>query len=118
MLNERKWLLRSNQTVLEVGTAFLDYAFVTHIPSGPEQAPNPTYFRKRNVETPYRSLRGQQAARPAHGGAGTGSGKKRMPGCNGRDTGCNITRRESGQTSSWSLLTREFAESSIWKESK
>ena len=26
--------------------------------------------------------------------------KKQMPGCNGRDTGCNITRPESGQTSS------------------
>jgi hypothetical protein len=57
MLNERKWLLRSNQTVLEVGTASFDYAFVTRIPPGPEQAPNPTYFHKRNVETPYRSLR-------------------------------------------------------------
>jgi hypothetical protein len=41
-----------------------------------------------------------------------------MPGCNGRDTGCNITRRESGQTSSWSLLTREFLEPSLRKESK
>jgi hypothetical protein len=57
MLNERKWLLRSNQTALEVGTASFDYAFVTRIPPGPEQAPNPTYFHKRNVETPYRSLR-------------------------------------------------------------
>lgn len=96
-LSPRKWLLRSNQTVLEVGTAFLDCAFVTHIPSGPEQAPNPTYFRKRNVETPYRSLRGQQAVRPAHGGAGTGSGKKRMPGCNGRDTGATSPDAKAGR---------------------
>src|ERR1700722_11389512 len=93
-------------------------AFVTHRSPGQEQAPNPTHFCKWNVETPYRSLWGQQTARPAHGGAGTGTRKKRMPGCNGRDTGCNITRRESGQTSSWSLLTREFAEPSIREESK
>jgi hypothetical protein len=87
-----------------------DYAFVTHIPPGPEQAPNPTYFHKRNVETPYRSLRGQQAARSACGDAGTGLRKKRMPPCNGSDRGCNITLRESGQTSLWSLFTREFVE--------
>ena len=31
-----------------------------------------------------------------------------MPVCNGRDTGCDITRRESGQTSAWSFVTREF----------
>ena len=30
---------------------------------------------------------------------GYGGGKKRTPSCNGMDTGCNITRRESGQTS-------------------
>ena len=80
-----------------VGTAFFDFAFVTHIPPGPEQAPNAAYFHKRNVETPCRSLHGQQAARSAYGGPGTGTGRKRMPGCNGRDTGCNITRRESGR---------------------
>ena len=31
-----------------------------------------------------------------------------MPDCNGRDTGCNIARRESEQTSSWSSVTREL----------
>jgi hypothetical protein len=41
-----------------------------------------------------------------------------MPGCNGWDTGCDITRRESGQTSSWSLITREFLGPSLRKESK
>src|SRR5262245_65841804 len=29
-----------------------------------------------------------------------------MPGCNGRDTGCDITRRESGPTSPWSFFPR------------
>ena len=89
--DKRKWLLRLNQTVLEVGTASLDCAFVTHKPPGREQAPNPTYFCKRNVETPYRSLRGQQAARSAYGDAGVGYWKKRMLRCNGADTGFNVT---------------------------
>lgn len=83
---------------------------VTHRPLGQEQAPNPAYFFKRNVETPYRSPRGQSTARLAYGGAGTGSRKKRMPPCNGSDRGCNITPRESEQTSSWSLFTRECVE--------
>ena len=116
--NKRKWLLRLNQTVMEVGTASLNCAFVTQTPPGPEQAPNPTYFGKWNVATPYRSLRGQQAARFADGGAGIGTRKKRTPSCNGTDRGCNITLRESGQTSSWSLFTREFVEPSLREESK
>jgi hypothetical protein len=33
-----------------------------------------------------------------------------MPLRNAGDTGCNITRRESGQTSGGSFLTREFEE--------
>src|ERR1017187_10442565 len=77
--------------VKEVGTAFLDYALVTHASPGPEQAPNPTYFCKWNVETPYRSLLGQQTPRSAHGGAGTGLRTKRMPPINRADRSCNIT---------------------------
>ena len=30
-----------------------------------------------------------------------------MPGCNGRDMGWNIARRESGQTSARSFMARE-----------
>ena len=41
--DKRKWLLRLNQNGKEVGTASLNYAFVTHTPPGREQAPNPTY---------------------------------------------------------------------------
>lgn len=54
--DKRKWLLRLNQNGMEVGTASLKYAFVTHTPPGPEQTPNPMYLCKWNVETPYRSL--------------------------------------------------------------
>ena len=45
--------LRLSQTATEVGGASSIYALVTHIPSGPKQAPNPTYFCKWNVATPY-----------------------------------------------------------------
>ena len=116
--DKRKWLLRLNQTVLEVGTASLKCAFVTHTPPGPEQAPNPTYLCKWNVATPYRSLRGQQAARSAYGGAGIRYRKKRMPRCNGADTGFNVTRRESGPTSDWWYVARKLVELLVWGECK
>ena len=41
---------------------------------------------------------------------GYGGGKKRRPSCNGTDTGCNITRRESEQTSLRCLGTRTMEE--------
>ena len=41
---------------------------------------------------------------------GYGGGKKRMPPCHGADTGCNMTRRESGQTSLRCLGTRTTEE--------
>jgi hypothetical protein len=42
---------------------------------------------------------GKPIASDAHGGAGVGSWKKRMPCCNGADTGSEFARRESEQTS-------------------
>ena len=111
-------LLRLSQTATEVGAASLIYALVIHIPSGQKRAPNPIYFCKWSVENRYRSLRGQQTAKSAHGGAGIGSRKKRMPFCNRTDRGCNITLRESGQTSSWSFFTGELVEPSLRRESK
>jgi hypothetical protein len=33
-----------------------------------------------------------------------------MPNCNGLDTDCNIVRRESEQTSSWSSITKELGQ--------
>jgi hypothetical protein len=72
------------------------------------------YFLTWNVETPYRSLRGQQAARLAYGGAGLGCWKKRMPGCNGSDTGLNVTRHESEPTSDGSYLARKSEQLFSW----
>ena len=42
---------------------------------------------------------GKLIASDAHGGAGVGSWRKRMPACNGSDTGSEFARRESEQTS-------------------
>lgn len=109
--NKRKWLLRLNQKVMEVGVGFLTCRLVTLRLPGRQQAPNPTYFVARNVETPYRPPRGQQAAKPAQGDAGLGGRKKRRLGCNGLDTGCNMIRHESEPTSDWSYLARDFVES-------
>ncbi len=44
--NKRKWLLRLNQKVMEVGTALYVCAFVTHTPPGRQQAPNPICFAR------------------------------------------------------------------------
>jgi len=66
------------------------------------------------VETPYRSLRGQQAAKPAHGGAGVGCRKKRMPFCNRTDTGFKVTRRESEPTSDRWYVARKLGEPLMW----
>ena len=128
IVDERKWLLRLNQKVMEEGIASEVYAFVTHMPPGQMQAPKPTYFSKWNVETSYRSPyglqtgipvgRGRQTAKSADGGAGTGARRKRTPFCNGADKDCDMILRESGQTSSWSLFTREFTEPSLREESK
>lgn len=97
-------------------------------------------LRKRNVETPYPArshsssippvgpLRsagavlegpeGKQTARRAHGRAGVGGRNKRMPSCNGADTGSNFARRESAQTSDRCLVARESVDPNIGGESK
>jgi hypothetical protein len=67
-----------------------------------------------NVETSYRSLRGQQAVKPANGGAGVGCRKKRMPPCNGADTGFKVTRRESEPTSDRWYVARKLGEPLMW----
>jgi hypothetical protein len=111
MFNKRKWLTRFNQKVMEMGRAVLHSALVVHTSPGREQAPNPMSSNRRNVETPYRSLRGRQAARSVFGGVGLGCWKKRMPDRNAPDTGCNITRHESEPTSDGSYVAREYVES-------
>jgi hypothetical protein len=38
-------------------------------------------------------------------------GESERSDCNGRNTDCNIIRRESGQTSSWFPITRKLGKS-------
>lgn len=63
-------------------------------------------------------LPGQLIAKSAYGDAGLGCRKKRMPLCNGADTGCNIPQRESEPTSGGSFIVREFDGTIFMKESK
>ena len=107
-----KWLLGLSQKAKEMGGWCIPYRLVAHMSPGRKQAPNPMYFWKRNVETPYRPwiLSGRCAARHTDGGAGLRCRKKRMPYCNGTDTGLNVTRHESGPTSDWSFIARKSVE--------
>lgn len=101
-----------NHTTGQADALLLDSStLVDHKSPGREQAPNPTNSNRRNVETPYRSLRGRQAARSVYGGVGLGCWKKRMSDRNGPDTGWNITRHESEPTSDGSYVAREYEES-------
>jgi hypothetical protein len=49
--------------------------------------------------------RGRRVARPADGAAGRGGGSKRRSAGNRPDRGCDITPRETGQTSLWCWRT-------------
>jgi len=53
---------------------------------------------------------GKRLVREAHGNAGVGCWKKRRSGCNGLNTGLNVTRHESAPTSNESFFAREFGE--------
>ena len=55
----------------------------------------------------FESRRGKLTASEAHGRAGVGSWKKRMPCCNGTDTGSEFARRESEQTSRRCLVVKK-----------
>ncbi len=66
--------------------------------------------------------RGQRIVSDAHGGAGVGCWRKRMPSCNGVDTGSDIcrgrpARRESVQTSSGCLSAEKNARTILNRES-
>jgi hypothetical protein len=80
-------------------------------PSVHEEGPVPFRSHMRNTVSPYCSREGSLAVKRADGSAGRGWGRKRKPSCNGLDTGRDITRRESGQTSSWSSVTKELGKS-------
>jgi hypothetical protein len=53
---------------------------------------------------------GRLTERQIVGGVGVGFGKKRMPACNGLDTGSKFARLEREQTSHWCPITRNMIE--------
>ena len=108
--NKRKWLLRLSQKASRRGRVVDMLALVAHISSGRQQAPNPTCFSFETWQPRRVPLLGQSTVRKTYGPAGLGSRKKRMPCCNGADTGFNVTRRESAPTSDRSFIAREFGE--------
>ena len=55
--------------------------------AGEQTGPTPSREHMRNVVSPYSSREGKRAARRTVRGSGMGSRRKRMPSCNGADTG-------------------------------
>ena len=61
---------------------------------------------------------GKRIVSDAQGGAGVGSWSKRMPPCNGTDTGSEFARRESEQTSGRCLTARKCLKTVLKRESR
>ncbi len=75
------------------------------------------YFLSRTWKPPISpASAGKSTVRKAHGSGGLGGRNKRMPSCNGVDTG-HVPRCESMPTSDWSFIARDFVESSFTEES-
>src|SRR2546428_13014816 len=100
MSTKPKILIGLSQKALEWVQGLDNTLSWTRNAPGGERAPNPSMSTLRNVVSPYCPWR-----------CGYGGGKKRRPSCNGTDTGCNMTRRESGLTSLRCLGTRTIEES-------
>lgn len=96
---------------MERERVFSCHALVIHDSPGQQQAPNLANFTDGTWKPRIAPHRGQQSVKAAYGSAGLGGRKKRMPGCNGPDTGFNVTLHESAPTFDWSYLARELTES-------
>lgn len=84
----------------------LESGHVGHCTTGGQAGPSLFTSSVWNRVSPNFRPRGRRTARNADGSEGKGGRRKRMPSCNGADRGWNITPRETGQTSDWSLLAR------------
>jgi hypothetical protein len=116
--DKQKELICLSQKATEAGKLVRESNFTTTTLPGPLQAPNPTLLIQRNMETRYSSRKGKHFARNADSCAGLGGRKKRMPSCNGVDTGLNVTRHESEPTSDWSVIARESCRTFRMRKSK
>jgi len=109
------WEIGSYQKVRGSERGFNGAASWTANPSVDSRYLTSHMLHERNVETPYISVGASapasgRAARRADRCAGLGCRKKRTPRCNGADTGCSITGRESEPTSDGSFIARESDE--------
>lgn len=111
--NQPTLLTGWSQTALEWVVELADFhAWAPNTP-GEEHGPTASSFHRRNMGSPLYSRMGRNAGRQTDGAAGTGRWRKRRPCCNGTDKGAphgNVTLQETGQTSTWSLITRALDE--------
>lgn len=94
-INEPKMLTGSNQKGTWLGAGRVPYPVRRRDSHRRTGGASPSVVLPRNVVTPYPSRQGQQPARGAYGGAGTGGGSKRRPGGNGRDRECAVAATSS-----------------------
>jgi len=87
-INEPKMLIGSHQNGRWLGTGRVPYPARRHDSHRRTGGAYPIVVLTRNVVNPYLSRQGQRPVRGAYGGAGTGGGRKRRLGCNGRDREC------------------------------
>ena len=119
-INRRKCLVRLSQNGNVNRKTIWPWVFVTNNDSPADSRHLTQYYFRGGTWKPCISPEsndsGKLTARKAHRGAGLRGWKKRMPSCNVVDTGLNVTRRESEQTSNWSFIAREFEEPSMWRK--
>ncbi len=117
-VNRRKWFIRLSQNGNVNRKTIWPWVFVAKQDSPAESRHLTQHcFRDGTWEPSIPpKFMGKPTARKAHGGAGLRCRKKRTPSCNGMDRGLNVTPRESGPTSDWSFIAREFEEPSLWRK--
>jgi RNA-directed DNA polymerase len=111
IFNEPKVLTGSNQNGVRSGVASEYWATMDVEPPAELKGPIRSEIQAEQGKPIVLPLRGRPTERKAVGAVGKGMQRKRTPSCNGADTGCDITRRESEQTSARSFMARELDQS-------
>src|SRR6266568_909715 len=106
--------LGQNGTVAGTGSCFYPVMDTPRYRRIESTSPEPVNLVERGKPVSLLLQRREEGRKANPGRCGYGGGKKRRPSCNGTETGCNITRRASAQTSLRCLGTRTI-EGSIQK---
>jgi len=91
--------LGQNGTVAGTGACFSPVMDITRYRRIESTSPEPVNLVERGKPVSLLLKRREEGRKANQWRCGYGGGKKRRPSCNGTETGCNIPRRESGQTS-------------------